>query len=254
MLLAPTPELWTRCLRHRTQILYPADIALACLVMELAPGAVVLECGTGSGSLTHALARAVSPGGAVHTFEFHAGRAATAAAEFEAHGLGGVVTSHVRDVQAGGFGAPFETGGADAVFLDLPAPWAAVPSAAAALRPDGVLCSFSPCIEQVQRTCAELARGGAFGAPTTHELLLRGMEVGRERLVTDVLAGGCRKGDANKRPPGDAQREDGDGDADGGAATPATATGRDRGVVVARPDVVARGHTGYLTFARRAVE
>lgn len=209
--------------------------------MELAPGSVILECGTGSGSLTHALARAVHPGGAVHTFEFHAGRAAAAATEFSSHGLAGVVTSHVRDVQADGFGGAFEGGSADAVFLDLPAPWAAVPSAAACLRPDGVLCSFSPCIEQVQRTCAALARSGGFTSPVTHELLLRGMEVRREGLAMDVLGGWDK---ARKRARG--------GDVSGG--DPDAAPASRVGVVVAKPDAVARGHTGYLTFARRAVE
>ena len=37
-LLAPTPELWTNVLRHRTQILYAADIAMICAFMELRPG------------------------------------------------------------------------------------------------------------------------------------------------------------------------------------------------------------------------
>jgi len=37
-LLAPTPELWTLVLRHRTQILYAADIALVCAFLELRPG------------------------------------------------------------------------------------------------------------------------------------------------------------------------------------------------------------------------
>ena len=41
ILLAPTPELWTRVLRHRTQILYVADIAQICAGLELRPGAVV---------------------------------------------------------------------------------------------------------------------------------------------------------------------------------------------------------------------
>ena len=37
-LLAPTPELWTMVLRHRTQILYAADIAMICMFLELRPG------------------------------------------------------------------------------------------------------------------------------------------------------------------------------------------------------------------------
>lgn len=39
-LLAPTPELWTQVLKHRTQILYAADIALICAFLELRPGSI----------------------------------------------------------------------------------------------------------------------------------------------------------------------------------------------------------------------
>ena len=84
-MLAPTPELWTGVLRHRTQILYLADIAMVCTMLELRPGATVLESGTGSGSLTTSLVRAVAPTGHVHTFEFHEQRAQLAT---EGAGLG----------------------------------------------------------------------------------------------------------------------------------------------------------------------
>ena len=76
--LHPTPELWTRCLPHRTQILYATDIALIVLRLGLKPGSVVVESGTGSGSLSHSLARTVAPNGRLHTFDFHQQRVETA--------------------------------------------------------------------------------------------------------------------------------------------------------------------------------
>jgi tRNA (adenine57-N1/adenine58-N1)-methyltransferase len=65
---------------------------------------------------------------------------------------------------------------ADGVFLDLPGPWKVVPSAARSLRPNGVLCSFSPCIEQVQRTCRAMGENG-FTELQTVEILLREYEM-----------------------------------------------------------------------------
>lgn len=76
-------------------------------------------------------------------------------ADFERNGLSSLITVSVRDIQGEGFPEEHE-GRVDAVFLDLPQPWLAVPSASKCLKPDAVLCSFSPCIEQVQRTCETL--------------------------------------------------------------------------------------------------
>ncbi|KAG0476891.1 hypothetical protein HPP92_013732 [Vanilla planifolia] len=154
-LLFPTPELWTLSLNHRTQILYLADISFVISYLEIVPGCVVLESGTGSGSLTTSLGRAVAPSGHVYTFDFHEQRASLAREDFDRNGLGSLITVSVRDIQGEGFPDEF-CGAVDSIFLDLPQPWLAVPSAARILKQDGILCSFSPCIEQVQRSCDSL--------------------------------------------------------------------------------------------------
>lgn len=77
--------------------------------------------------------RTIAPNGHLHTFDFHAMRVDMAKEEFEKHGFGsGVVTVRHRDVCEGGF-EPVKD--ADAVFLDLPKPWLAVPHAKISLTP-----------------------------------------------------------------------------------------------------------------------
>merc|ERR1711920_554196 len=48
------------------------------------------------------------------------------------------------------------------VFLDLPMPWLAVPHLDRCVVEGGKICCFSPCIEQVDKTAAELRRGGRY--------------------------------------------------------------------------------------------
>lgn len=174
-ILRPTPELWTLALPHRTQILYLADIAFITSWLHVRPGSVVIEAGTGSGSFTHSIARTVGTTGRVYTYEFHEARAKKAADEFARHGMSDIVTLAHRNVCKNGF-AVADT--ADAVFLDLPAPWEAIEHAKSALRKDRLtrICCFSPCIEQVLRTVSTLNDAG-FTDITMYETLLRPHEV-----------------------------------------------------------------------------
>jgi len=174
-LLRPTPELWTVTLPHRTQILYTMDISMITMELDLRPGSVVVESGTGSGSLSHALIRTIKPNGHLYTFDFHQIRVSKAKEEFEKHfGEGKYVTCAFADACVDGFGL-VDT--ADAVFLDLPTPWDAIPHAKTALKKSGGrICSFSPCIEQVQRTSIAL-RQHKFCEVKTVEVLVRSLVV-----------------------------------------------------------------------------
>jgi len=232
--LQPTPDLWTRCLPHRTQILYSTDISMILLQLELRPGSVVVESGTGSGSLSHALARTVAPHGHLHTFDFHQERVDRAQKEFESHGLGPeLVTVQHRDVCALGFGLEGE---ADAVFLDLPHPWEVVTHAKKTLRgKGGRLCSFSPCIEQVQKTCLKLKEAG-FTEISTLECLNREFQVRKITLPVfdpdmDLLEA------SRKRKLEEVEEEE------------RKVEEKEAKFVTGVPLTNMAGHTGYLTFA-----
>jgi tRNA (adenine57-N1/adenine58-N1)-methyltransferase len=155
ILLAPTPELWSRALRHRTQIVFTLDASAIMFAASLRSGSRVVESGTGSGALTTSFARTVAPHGHVFTFEFNAHRAEIAREEFKRNGLESVITVDCRDACEQGFPVELE-GTIDLVFLDLPMPWLAIGHAAKMLKQGGCFASYSPCIEQVQKTCDAL--------------------------------------------------------------------------------------------------
>ncbi|KAF6779943.1 hypothetical protein AHF37_00441 [Paragonimus kellicotti] len=198
-MLSLDPVLWSTSLPHRTQIIYAPDASLIVGCLDLVPGCRVFEAGTGSGSLTHFLAQAVWPTGHVHTFEFHAGRVECARVEFQEHSLTSIVSVTHRDVCAEGFpqlGEQNNPTGVNAVSLDLPQPVARSSSSSGCVSTrhcycclplhflsviGGRICSFSPCIEQVQRTCSALHLTG-FVQMQTVECLQRAYDVSRTFL------------------------------------------------------------------------
>ena len=145
-LLPPTPESWTISLPHRTQVVYTPDSSYILQRMRVAPGQTIIEAGAGSGSFTHMAARAVFKGhpgntnglpasrtkhGKVCSFEYHEPRADGLRKELEEHGLNDIVRVTHRDVYKDGFNLILEDGTtlssrANAIFLDLPAPWLAL--------------------------------------------------------------------------------------------------------------------------------
>ncbi|XP_075049099.1 tRNA (adenine(58)-N(1))-methyltransferase catalytic subunit TRMT61A [Mixophyes fleayi] len=235
-ILYPTPELWTMNLPHRTQILYSTDISMITMMLEIKPGSVVCESGTGSGSLSHAIIRTVAPTGHLYTVEFHQQRAEKATEEFQQHKVGHLVTVKNQDVCKNGFGVSHV---ADAVFLDIPSPWEAIGHAKDALKTEGGrVCSFSPCIEQVQRTCLALTEHG-FTEINTLEILLRAYDV---RTVTlQIPDFGTAAEDKGSSQSSDKTKQ---------------VSAFQQGSAVFKSGVSAResvGHTGYLTFATKSL-
>jgi tRNA (adenine57-N1/adenine58-N1)-methyltransferase len=157
------PLLWTLSLPHRTQILYTEDISMIVMYLNLTGNTRVVESGTGSGSLSHNILQRIMPHGHLYTFEFHKERFEKAQIEFIENGFEKFVTATHRDVLAEGFklkGEDTLDNSIDAVFLDLPKPQDCIGHVSKVLVKNGKVCSFSPCIEQVQETCEKLALAG----------------------------------------------------------------------------------------------
>jgi len=228
--LYPTPDLWTRTLPHRTQILYATDISLIILQLELKPGSVVVESGTGSGSLAHSLVRTIAPTGHLHTFDFHQKRVDLANEEFRIHKINEFVTAKQRDVCGEGFGSELNNR-ADAVFLDLPHPWDAIPHAKQVLKKStgGRICSFSPCIEQVQKAISKMREEG-FCEISTVECLMREFQARKITMPTF---------DVERKDPSLVEEISSNNVNDKNETTFLTGI----------PLITMPGHTGYLTFA-----
>ncbi len=156
---------------RKTQITYPKDAALIVMFSGIGSGSRVAESGTGTGALTTALAHYVKPNGKVYTYELREEFQKTAEKNLKRANLLDFVELKNGDVTAG-----IEERDLDAVILDLATPWLVVPQAFTALKPSGIIVSFSPTIDQVVKTTEALKEAG-FVFIETVECLMRAMQV-----------------------------------------------------------------------------
>jgi tRNA (adenine57-N1/adenine58-N1)-methyltransferase len=153
---------------------YPKEIGAFLVEADVHPGARVLEAGTGSGSLTMALCRAVGPEGRVVSYEVRPEFRATAAQNVETF-LGKLPPwlelreGDVRDVARTGERY-------DRVVLDLPEPWASLEALDEVLDPGAIVCGYLPTTIQVQQLVLSLERGG-YEHLETFEVLHRSWHV-----------------------------------------------------------------------------
>jgi tRNA (adenine57-N1/adenine58-N1)-methyltransferase len=154
-------------LPRNTQILYPKDIGFILITMGVSPGQHVMEAGTGSGSMTIALATAVGAEGRVTSYEQRQEMQNLATKNLNRLGLASRVNFKLRDIQLG-----FDETDADAFFLDVPNPYDYIPQVRAALKPGGFFCTLIPTFNQVEKTLYALRRN-KFAFVEVCEILLR---------------------------------------------------------------------------------
>jgi tRNA (adenine57-N1/adenine58-N1)-methyltransferase len=154
-------------LPRTTQILYPKDIGFILITMGVGPGQTVMEAGTGSGSMTTALAFAVGPQGRVISYEVKQDVQNLARKNLTRFGLDSRVDFKLRDIGEG-----FDETDMAAFFLDVPNPYDYASQVRVALKPGGFLCCLIPTFNQVEKTLVALRQNG-FAFVEVCELLLR---------------------------------------------------------------------------------
>lgn len=169
---------------RNTQIIYPKDAALIVMLSGIGPGSRVVESGTGTGSLTTALAHYVGPTGKVYTYELRPEFQKNARKNLERSKLIDRVEMKSGDVTQG-----FDVQDVDAVILDLAVPWLVIPHSYNALKPSGIIVSFSPTIDQVVRA-TEALRDNGFVFIETIECLMRTMQVERGKTRPNTMMTG----------------------------------------------------------------
>jgi len=154
-ILKPTVYELIKGVKRQTQIMYPKEIGYLLLKLGVQPGSRVIECGTGSGGLTLALATYVGDTGRVYTYERREEFYKLAQKNLARVGLSHRVEQHLGDIEETGFAQT----GADALFLDVRTP--------------------QDCLRHIQPAVTPGATCG-FLLPTTNQVsdLLRGLEAG----------------------------------------------------------------------------
>ncbi len=176
-ILQPTlPDLLKK-FRRPTQIIYPKDAGLMIIISGIKSGSKVIECGTGSGSLTAFLAHIVKPEGKVLTFEKREKFAQAALKNLKMANLTEYVELRIQDFVE----AEVEKNLFDAGFIDIASPWLVIKKMHEVLKPGKFLFSFSPSLNQVQKTVLTMKEEGFLQIETV-ECLTRNILVDEKKI------------------------------------------------------------------------
>jgi tRNA (adenine57-N1/adenine58-N1)-methyltransferase len=166
-LFRPTLSDYVLSMPRGAQVIYPKDLGPMTLLADIGPGMRVLESGVGSGALSMTMLRLGAVITGYELREDFAARATKNVGTFLGSDALDRYRVMIRDCYEG-----IDERDLDRIVLDLPEPWRVAPHAEKALRPGGILVSYSPSITQVMQLTEALSSGG-FGELSTTEVLNR---------------------------------------------------------------------------------
>lgn len=171
LLLKPTVHDMMQSLERGPQLIMEKDASLIAHYLDVSPGSTVLEIGAGSGSLTLRLLYSAGRDGCVVTLDNRVEHLRIAASNVDRFGLGDSWHPVIADGRK-----PIGEAFADSVSIDIPDPWNAIGGARDALRPSGMLSSYSPTVNQTERTVLQALQTG-FIHELSFEVMLRRIDV-----------------------------------------------------------------------------
>ncbi len=176
LLLEPDLQDLMQRVKRATQIIYAKDAALIMQRLGLKHGSTVLEAGTGSGSLTTALAWTVGVTGKVLTVDGNVEVQRLAAQNLERFGLLTQVELHPGYLEHCDLAVQV-----DAAMLDMREPWRCLTKVRELLKPGGRLVCFLPTTNQVSELLAHMEEAACVDIKV-EELLLRPYKPVPDRL------------------------------------------------------------------------
>ena len=157
------PELRSSMLR-RAQVITPKDAGFMISWMGIGQNDRVLEAGFGSGGLAMHIARSLGPGGTLISVERREEHASVGTENMLrcAEAFPGMPTWTLLEMDLVGSSDEIKSlvDELDAVILDMPEPWTAIPEMATILRLGGRLACYCPSPEQLSKSWLSLEDSG----------------------------------------------------------------------------------------------
>ncbi len=178
-ILKPTLHDLLKNVERRTQIIYPKDIGYLLLKLGIGPGSRVIEAGSGSGSLTMALAWFAGSEGKVYTYENREEFYRLCQKNLSQVGLGQNVEACQRDISEG-----FGIENADTCFLDVRTPWDYLTQVRQSVQNGAPVGFLVPTVNQVQALLVGL-NDNHFSEQEVIEILIRKYKPVPDRLRPD---------------------------------------------------------------------